>query len=193
MRLSCSLRIILSSGHLQRTFACPKRKRRDLLTPQLRHWYAFNGTFSGTPVRGVPRLCPLSEITSFELDSSRSRKSVVKLFRSHIFFSGHSDGTIDRSWMQVAIFDTFPSWASPPAATPKRFSLHPLKSVLVSRPLAGLFSILHRRTLSPRAPFRIANRPALEMAAQSRHPIRGWPTMAEAQTRLISKEFVMGG
>jgi len=29
------------------------------------------------------------------------------------------------------------------------FSLHPLKSVLVSRPLAGLFSILHARALLP--------------------------------------------
>jgi hypothetical protein len=32
-----------------------KLKRRDLLTPQLRHWYAFNGTLSGTPDVGVPR------------------------------------------------------------------------------------------------------------------------------------------
>jgi hypothetical protein len=30
-------------------------KRRDVLTPQLRHWYAFNGTLSGTPDQGVPR------------------------------------------------------------------------------------------------------------------------------------------
>ena len=29
------------------------------------------------------------------------------------------------------------------------FPLHPLKSVLVSRPLAGLFSILHARALFP--------------------------------------------
>ena len=35
--------------------ALSKRKRRDLLTPQLRHWYAFNGTLSGTPDLGVPR------------------------------------------------------------------------------------------------------------------------------------------
>jgi hypothetical protein len=32
--------------------------------------------------------CPLREITSFELDSSRSRKSVVKSFWSHTFFAG---------------------------------------------------------------------------------------------------------
>jgi hypothetical protein len=40
--------------------------------------------------------------------------------------------------------------ASHPAATPKRFfPLPPLKSVLVPRPLAGLFSILHARALFP--------------------------------------------
>jgi len=47
------------------------------------------------------------------------------------------------------------------------FALHPLKSVLVSRPLAGLFSILHARALLPPA--------ALEKAAQPRrrveHPV----------------------
>jgi hypothetical protein len=32
-----------------------KRKRRDVLTPQLRHWYAFNGTLSDTPDVGVPQ------------------------------------------------------------------------------------------------------------------------------------------
>jgi hypothetical protein len=32
-----------------------KPKRRDLLTPLNRHWYAFNGTLSGTPDVGVPR------------------------------------------------------------------------------------------------------------------------------------------
>jgi hypothetical protein len=31
------------------------KKRRDLLTPLNRHWYAFNGTLSGTPDVGVPR------------------------------------------------------------------------------------------------------------------------------------------
>ena len=34
---------------------CPTQKRRDLLTPQSRHWYALTGTLSGTPDRGVPR------------------------------------------------------------------------------------------------------------------------------------------
>ncbi len=82
------------------------------------------------------------------------------------------------------------------------FPLHPLKSVLVARPLAGLFSILHARALLPRAPFRIANRPALNQAAHPRHPIpltknlriaqyRGRPT-AKAQTRHISQESEMG-
>lgn len=56
-----------------------KQQGRDLLTPQLRHWYAFNGTLSGTPEWACPESRPLSEITSFELDSSRSRKSVVGL------------------------------------------------------------------------------------------------------------------
>src|SRR5580700_8800662 len=31
------------------------KKRRDLLTPQSRHWYALTGTLSGTPIVGVHR------------------------------------------------------------------------------------------------------------------------------------------
>jgi hypothetical protein len=38
---------------------------------------------------------------------------------------------------------------SPRRDTKTLFPLHPLKSVLVSRPLAGLFSILHARALFP--------------------------------------------
>ncbi len=82
------------------------------------------------------------------------------------------------------------------------FPIHPLKSVLVSRPLARLFSILHARASFPRAPFRIANRPALNQAAHPRHPIpltknlritqySGRPT-AKAPTRHISQESEMG-
>jgi len=83
-------------------------KRRDLLTPQLRHWYAFNGTLSGTPDWACLESCPLSEITSFELDSSRSRKSVFKLLKSHTSFSRHPriEGT-GQVIMQAAIFVGF--------------------------------------------------------------------------------------
>ena len=38
-----------------RNSARPTRKRRVVLTPLNRHWYAFNGTLSGTPDAGVPR------------------------------------------------------------------------------------------------------------------------------------------
>ena len=38
---------------------------------------------------------------------------------------------------------------APRRDTKTLFPLHPLKSVLVSRPLAGLFSILHARALLP--------------------------------------------
>jgi hypothetical protein len=73
----------------------------------------------------------------------------------------------------------------------------------VAAPGRTVFNSPRARPLSPRAPFRIANRPALEKAAQSRHPIpltrnlriaqfRGGPTTAEAQTRHISTDFVMG-
>jgi hypothetical protein len=105
-----------------------------------------------------------------------------------------------QAWMQAPIFDTLTLWC-PRRDTKTLFPLHPLKAFSCHGPRAGLFSNLHPRTLLP---FRIANRPALEKAAQSRHPIpltrklriaqfRGWPTMAGAQTCLISKEFVMGG
>ena len=108
-----------------------------------------------------------------------------------------------QAWMQAPIFDTLTFWC-PRRDTKTLFSLHPLKSVLVSRPLAGLFSILHPRTLLPRAPFRIANRPALEKAAQSRHTIplsrklgiaqyKGRPSTAEAQTRHILNRVLNDG
>jgi hypothetical protein len=38
---------------------------------------------------------------------------------------------------------------APRRDTKTLFPLHPLKSILVSRPLAGLFSILHARALLP--------------------------------------------
>jgi hypothetical protein len=68
----------------------------------------------------------------------------------------------------------------------------------------GYFQFFTRAPSYPRAPFRIANRPALDKAAHPRHPIplarnlriaqfRGGPTTPKAQTRQISTEFVMGG
>jgi hypothetical protein len=44
--------------------------------------------FRARPMWACLEPCPLREITSFELDSSRSRKSVVKFFLSHTFFAG---------------------------------------------------------------------------------------------------------
>jgi hypothetical protein len=46
--------------------------------------------FRARPMWACLEPCPLREITSFVEDSSRSRKSVVKLFRSHTFFAGKS-------------------------------------------------------------------------------------------------------
>ena len=57
--------------------ACPKRKGRDLLTPHDRHGNALNGTLWGTPEWACLESHPLSEISRFVVDSSRSRKLVV--------------------------------------------------------------------------------------------------------------------
>jgi len=84
-----------------------EQKGRDLLTPQLRHWYAFNGTLSGTPEWACLESCPLSEITSFELDSSRSRKSVIG-FDLHSLFRNESDSTLRASRWQDNVFHFFP-------------------------------------------------------------------------------------
>jgi len=42
--------------------------------------------FQARPTWAYLESCPLREITSFELDSSRSRKSIVKLIKSHTSF-----------------------------------------------------------------------------------------------------------
>ncbi len=57
-----------------------------------------------------PVACPVHEITSFVVDSSRSRKSVFQLFKSHTSFSGHPriEGTC-QVIMQAAIFARFSS------------------------------------------------------------------------------------
>jgi hypothetical protein len=57
-----------------------KQKRAHLLTPQDRHWYAQEGTLSARPVWACFKQCPSFKITSFVLDSSRSRKFVVLIF-----------------------------------------------------------------------------------------------------------------
>jgi len=64
----------------------PKQKGRDLLTPQNRHGNALTGTFSGTPDGACLVLCPVSEISRFVLDSSRSRKSVVGFVVTYVVF-----------------------------------------------------------------------------------------------------------
>jgi hypothetical protein len=52
--------------------------------------------------------CPVHEITSFVVDSSRSRKSVFQLFKSHTSFSRNRriEGT-GQAIMQAAIFADF--------------------------------------------------------------------------------------
>jgi len=52
--LSCFFIISFSGCILISAFGLSNpEKRRDLLTPLNRHWYAFNGTLSGTPDVGV--------------------------------------------------------------------------------------------------------------------------------------------
>jgi hypothetical protein len=53
--------------------------------------------------------------------------------------------------MQTRTFDRISVMGFPRRDTKTLFPLHPLKSVLVSQPLAGLFSILHARPFSPRS------------------------------------------
>ena len=61
--------------------------------------------FQARPTWACLEPCPLREITSFVEDSSRSRKSIVKLFKSHTSFSGHPriEGT-GQVIVQAAIF-----------------------------------------------------------------------------------------
>jgi hypothetical protein len=92
-----------------------------------------------------------------------------------------------------------------PAATPKRFSPSPSKKrSRVTAPGRTVFNSPRARPTAPRAPFRIANRPALEKAAQSRHAIplsrklgiaqyKGRPSTAEAQTRHILNRVLNDG
>jgi hypothetical protein len=94
------------------------------------------------------------KITSFGLDSSRSRKSVFQLFKSHTSFSGHPRiERIGQVIMQAAIFARF--YRGQTVRVPRRdtktlFPLSPLtKRSRVAPPPAGLFSILHARALFP--------------------------------------------
>ena len=61
LRLSSMVSPILpkSSGTALST---RKKKRRDLLTPRHRHWYASTGTLSGTPIGACLEQCPAVEI-----------------------------------------------------------------------------------------------------------------------------------
>jgi hypothetical protein len=55
--------------------------------------------------------CPVHEITSFVVDSSRSRKSVFQMFKSHTSFSGHRrSGSTGQVIMQAANFADLASW-----------------------------------------------------------------------------------
>jgi hypothetical protein len=80
------------------------------------------------------------------------------------------------------------------------FPLHPLKSVLVSRPLAGLFSILHARALFP--PRSVPNckqtglgdggafAPPNSFDQESQNcPTQGGPTAAEAHPRIFKSSL----
>ena len=73
--------------------------------------------------------------------------------KSHTSFSGHPriEG-IGQAIMQAAIFARFlsrPNGMCSPPRHQNAFPFTPLKSVLVSRPLAALFSNLHARALFP--------------------------------------------
>ena len=64
--------------------------------------------FGARPIWACLVACPVHEITSFVVDSSRSRKSVFQLFKSYTSFSGHPriEGT-GQVIMQAAIFAHF--------------------------------------------------------------------------------------
>jgi hypothetical protein len=64
--------------------------------------------FGARPIWACLVACPVHEITSFVVDSSRSRKSVFQLFKSHTSFPEHRriKGT-GQVIMQAAMFDNF--------------------------------------------------------------------------------------
>ena len=126
----------------------PQQKGRDLLTPQLRHWYAFNGTLSGTPEWACLESCPLNEITSFELDSSRSRKAVVVLVYI-VFFPNVRNCITNREFPQELFWMTlrnhgnqsnlWPHTGQPEITPSVAFRVKPHVSLFCdcSRPLAA--------------------------------------------------------
>jgi hypothetical protein len=130
------------------------------------------------------------------------------VFVTYVFLLKHSDGSTGKRAMQAGIFDSISIEANqcrfPPPQHQNAFSPSPTKRRSRVAALGRtVFNSPRARPLSPRAPFRIVNRPALEKTAQSRHPIpltrklriaqfRGRPTTAEAQTRHISTDFVRG-
>ncbi len=105
-----------------------------------------------------PVACPVHEITSFVVDSSRSRKSVFQLFKSHTSFSVHHriEGT-GQAIVQAANFAGFssrPNGMGSPPPTPKRFSpLHPRKAFSCRGPWPDCFQF---STRAPSFPLRSA-------------------------------------
>jgi len=99
--------------------------------------------FGARPIWACLVAWPVHEITSFVVDSSRSRKSVFQLFKSHTSFSRHPriEGT-GQVIMQAAIFCLLliaaKRYGFPAVNTKTLFPFLPSKSVLVPQPLVGL-------------------------------------------------------
>jgi hypothetical protein len=94
---------------LCRNSACPKRNRGVTYSrPTTGTRMPLQERFGARPIWACLVACPVHEITSFVVDSSRSRKSVFQLFKSHTSFSGHLriEGT-GQVIMQAAIFAGF--------------------------------------------------------------------------------------
>jgi hypothetical protein len=103
--------------------------------------------------------CPLPEITSFVEDSSRSRKSVFQLFKSHTSFLGHprieSTGQVI---MQAAMFAGFhhgplarPSRFKNASAPRTRFDSVPKGMAFDERPTKGVLATCQDRASQTQA------------------------------------------
>jgi hypothetical protein len=69
---------MLSDGDCLQGFTVPKNRGTCLLTSHYRHWYALGRTLWARPMWGVLSSAVFqSEITSFVVDSSRSRKMIL--------------------------------------------------------------------------------------------------------------------
>jgi hypothetical protein len=114
-------------------------KRRDLLTPQSRHWYALTGTLSGTPDVGVPRTVSCkSKLPVLDWTAAEAANlffnclNHIRLFRDIPALKAQVRPLCKRKYLPT--FHRGQEAWDPRRDTKTLFPLHPLKNVLVSRP-----------------------------------------------------------